>query len=113
MSKLTIKDKILDDAAKKHMVEWNLAGFKRKFKHLYKTIMVAMDVYMKNKRSEETIGINIAEFKPKHGQKCIIETNICLCWATYINNSFYIEDKKSDIISEDDVFWWIPYPEND
>ena len=47
MAKLTKKDKILDDAAKKHMVEWNLAGFKRRFPKLYKTIMVAMGDFKK------------------------------------------------------------------
>lgn len=36
-------EKTLDDAAKKHMVEWEINGFRRTYPKLFKSIMEAME----------------------------------------------------------------------
>lgn len=39
------KDRLLDKAARTHMMQWNLTAFKRRYRRLYHTIMQAMEEY--------------------------------------------------------------------
>lgn len=58
--------------------------------------------------------IDIEKQRPKPGQKCFVETNICVTWGIYTTNGnggFYIEGKQSDFAENvEEAFQWYPYP---
>lgn len=59
--------------------------------------------------------IDIEKIRPRHDQKCFVETNVCVTWGIYSNakGGFYIEGKQHDFAkNEDEAFQWYPYPMN-
>jgi len=52
-------DKLLNEAAKKHMKDWNLPGFKRKYARLYKTIVEAVEANGPKERVPIALGLNV------------------------------------------------------
>lgn len=58
--------------------------------------------------------IDIEKQRPKPGQKCFVETNVCVTWGIYTTNGnggFYIEENQSDFAENiEEAFQWCPYP---